>query len=58
MKYFYIFIIRAIMSVVIASLISFFFFNGIQIIKTSLLAAVLLAIAYLFEYTKSKEGNE
>lgn len=58
MKYLYIFIIRLIVSAVIASLISLFFFQGIQVYKTSSLAAVLLAFAYLFEYVKKRDEDK
>lgn len=55
MKYIYILVIRIVLSIGVASIISFFFFNGIHHIKTPLLAGILLILAYLFEYSRRKE---
>lgn len=53
-----IFALRLIISIVIAVVISFFFFDGIRPFKTSLLALILFALAYLFEYTKKRDKKE
>ena len=58
MKIFYIFLFRLILSFIMASIMSMFFFNGIHAFKTSLLAAVMIILAYLFEYTKKRDRNE
>lgn len=55
MKDFYIFLLRLALSVIIASLISIFFFKGWEISKTFLLAGIMLILAYLFEYAKKRE---
>ena len=57
MKQFYIFLMRLMLAVVMASIISLFFFNGIHLLKTSLLAGVMLLLAYLFEYTKKRDAG-
>lgn len=54
MKRFYIFLARVVISLVIASLISLFFFKGIDPVKTPALAAGLLFFAYVFESTRDK----
>ena len=54
----YIFFIRLILSAVFAAIISMFFFNGIRPLKTSILAAVMLLLAYVFEYTKKRDSQE
>ena len=43
------------MSLVIASLISLIFFNGIHPFKTPALAAGLLFFAYIFAQSRNKE---
>lgn len=48
-------LIRLILSLVLAFLISRFFFPGISIIKMLGLAAVMLAMAYLFEHTRKRD---
>ena len=58
MKYFYVFLIRLTLSIFMASVISIFFFNGLHALKTSLLAAVMLLLAYLFEYAKKRDRDE
>jgi uncharacterized membrane protein YcaP (DUF421 family) len=55
MRSFRIFLLRLLISIIIASAISVFFFKGIQLFKTSLLILVMLALAYLFEYSKKKD---
>jgi uncharacterized membrane protein len=52
---FYVFIIRLVLSIMLAFLISRFFFHGRPMIKIFGLAAIMLALAYLFEYTKKKD---
>ena len=52
-----IFALRLILSIVIAVVISLFFFEGIRLFKTSLLALIMLVLAYLFEYTKSRDRS-
>jgi hypothetical protein len=55
MKNFKIFIIRLIVSLFLAVIIGRFFFEGSQFVKTAALAAVMLFLAYLFEYTKKRD---
>lgn len=55
MKKIYILLVRIIVSITIATIISMFFFNGIHAVKTPSLAAALLILAYLFENTRKKE---
>jgi hypothetical protein len=55
MKRFYILIIRIVVSLIIASLMSVIFFNGIHPVKTPALAAGLLFFAYIFESARNKE---
>jgi len=55
MKKFYILIIRMVVSLIIASLLSVIFFNGIHPVKTPALAAGLLFFSYIFESTRKKE---
>ena len=54
-KIVYILLLRIALSIAGASIISFFFFNGIDYVKTSLLAAGLLILAYVFESSRKKE---
>jgi hypothetical protein len=49
------FIVRVIVAVIAALVIGRFFFQGFSTLKTLLLAAVLLALAYLFNYAKKHE---
>jgi hypothetical protein len=52
---FSIFLIRLVVSVILAFLISRFFFQGASMVKILGLAAIMLILAYLFEFTKRKE---
>jgi len=54
-KSIYIFSLRIVLSIIGASIISFFFFNGVDYVKTPLLAAGLLILAYVFESSRKKE---
>jgi hypothetical protein len=54
MKKTYILLARIVISLIIASIISMLFFNGIDSFKTPALAAGLLFFAYLFESTRDK----
>jgi phosphate starvation-inducible membrane PsiE len=51
----YILILRIVISIGVASVISIFFFDGINYIKTPLLAGGLLILAYMFESSRKKE---
>lgn len=55
MRDLYIFLLRLLLSVVAASVISIFFFEGIRLFKTSLLAGIMMALAYLFEYARKRD---
>lgn len=55
MKSFNIFLVRLALSAVIASAISFLFFDGLSCIKTPLLAVGLLVFAYIFESSRKKD---
>jgi hypothetical protein len=35
-----------------------FFFNGIQLYKTSMLAGVMFLLAYIFEYARKRDEGE
>jgi hypothetical protein len=50
-----IFLIRLVVSVVLAFLISRLFFQGASLVKILGLAAIMLILAYLFEYTRRKD---
>ena len=54
---FSIFFIRLVLSVMLAFIISRFFFQGTSMIKIFGLAVIMLGLAYLFEYRK-KEDKE
>jgi succinate-acetate transporter protein len=54
---FEIFVIRLILSVLFALLACRVFFKGTPLIKVMGLAAILLGLAYLFEYIR-RRGNE
>jgi hypothetical protein len=53
-----IFFLRLILSVFLAFLIGRFFFQGGFVVKSLGLAAVMLSLAYLFEYTKKRDKGE
>lgn len=48
-------LIRLVLAILIAWLISGFFLQGASFLKVAVLAAVLLGLAYLFEYTKKRD---
>ena len=52
---FYIFAIRFVLSVMFAALISRFFFQKMPVIKVFGLAAILLGLAYIFEYLRTRD---
>jgi uncharacterized membrane protein YuzA (DUF378 family) len=52
---FSVFLIRLVVSIMLAFLISRLFFQGAAIYKIFGLAAILLVLAYLFEFTKRKD---
>lgn len=53
-----IFFLRVILSVFLAFVIGRFFFEGAFVAKSLGLAAVMLALAYLFEHTKKRDKGE
>ncbi len=55
MKAFSVFLIRLVVSIMLAFLISRFFFQGASMYKILGLAAIMLVLAYLFEFTKRKD---
>jgi ABC-type sulfate transport system permease subunit len=48
-------LIRVVLAILFAWLIGRFFFPGMSLLKTAILAAVLIGLAYLFEYTKKRD---
>ena len=54
-KFAYILFLRIAISIVGASIVSVLFFNGIDYVKTPLLAGALLILAYMFESSREKE---
>jgi len=57
MAFWRIFLVRLILSVVLSIALSHLFFSGLTIVRTGGLAAALLGFAYLFEYTKKRDGG-
>ena len=55
---FYIFVIRFVLSAIVAFLICRFFFPGASIIRVLGLAVIMLVLSYLFENTRKKEREE
>jgi hypothetical protein len=53
-----IFVIRLILSVGFAFITCRIFFRGTALINVLGLAAILLGLAYLFEYLKRRDGDE
>jgi hypothetical protein len=49
------FIIRLVVSVILAFLIGRLFFQGASMVKILGFAAIMLMLAYLFEFTRRKE---
>jgi hypothetical protein len=58
MNVFYIFIMRLVLSIVLAFIICRFFFPGWPIIRVMGLAVVMLILSYLFENMRKKEKGE
>ncbi len=54
----YILLARLILAVILASVISSVYFNGIQIYKTGALAAAMFALSYMFELTRKRDRGE
>ena len=52
-----IFVVRLVVSVILAFLISRIFFQSASMPKILGLAAIMLILAYLFEFTRRKERN-
>ena len=50
-----VFLIRLVVSVILAFLISRLFFQGASIVKILGFAAIMLVLAYLFEFTRRKD---
>ena len=57
-KYINIFLIRLILSIILAIIINQLFFKGIHVYKISLLAGIMLVLAYLFEHAKKKGKSD
>lgn len=57
MKPIYVFLMRAGLAALLAFVISRIFFEGASALRVIALAAVMLALAYLFEFTKRKGGT-
>ena len=55
MKGFQRLLLRVFLSVIMAFILTRIFFQGASIIKTLMLALILLIFAYLFEYTRKKD---
>ena len=53
-----VFFLRLILSLLLAFLIGRFFFPGASVVKLLGFAAILLTLAYLFEYTRKKEKGK
>lgn len=54
-KFVYILLMRIVLSIAGAVIISIFFFDGFDYVKTPLLAGGLLILAYVFESSRKKE---
>ncbi|MBW1768340.1 MAG: hypothetical protein JRJ65_15000 [Deltaproteobacteria bacterium] len=54
----YILVSRLILSIILASVISHIFFNGVQVAKTGGLAAVMFVLSYLFEFTRKRDKRD
>ena len=53
-----IFVIRAILSIFFAFLLTRFFFEGRGLITVFAMAAALLGLAYVFEYAKKRDRKD
>lgn len=58
MDFFYRFLIRLGLSITLAFILSLLFFEGVRLVRVSVLAIIMLVLAYLFEYTRKRERNE
>lgn len=52
---FSVFIIRLVVSIILAFLIGRLFFHGASVYKILGLAAIMLVLAYLFQFTRRKD---
>ncbi len=57
MKFCYKFAIRLVLSLVFAFIVSSMFFHGTTIVKVCGLAAILLSLAYIFEYSRKEDDK-
>jgi hypothetical protein len=57
MRRIHIFLLRLVLAVVLAYFICRIFFEGASASRMIALAAIMLLLAYLFEYTKRKGGT-
>jgi len=53
----YILLMRAVLAVLLAYFLCRIFFEGASALRVIALAAIMLVLAYLFEYTKRKGGT-
>lgn len=51
------FVLRVLLSLILAFIIGRVFFQGASLSKTGVLALAMLGFAYLFEYTRKKDGK-
>ncbi|MFZ7113641.1 MAG: hypothetical protein ACOWYE_18325 [Desulfatiglandales bacterium] len=58
MNAFYIFIVRVVVSIVMAFFICRFFFPGQPLYRVLGLAAIMLGLAYLFQYTRKRDRED
>ncbi|MFC1822499.1 hypothetical protein ACFL9T_07310 [Thermodesulfobacteriota bacterium] len=52
------FIIRLVVSLIIAFFIGHFFFQGFSLLKILGLAGAMLVLAYLFEFTRKRDEGD
>ena len=53
-----IFLLRLALSIVLAFIITRFFFRGASVIKVFVLAGIMFGLAYVFEYTKRRDKGD
>ena len=58
MKTLYRFLVRLVLSVLLAFIIIHFFFPGKSMLGVLSLAGIMLALAYLFQYTRKRDRGE
>ncbi len=58
MTAFHTFLLRLVLSILFSCVISILFFKEIRIFKTSLLAGIMLVLAYLFEFKKKRDRKD